>query len=179
MFMARTAFSIRYDDIHGLIECFVFPPTMNVEKAIGQVVFEPKQQWAGRSIDVKPLLLLSEAAKGISFVFKHVAIEGDVDYNVRDYTLQELLGALLGVDCSSFVSYARETFCSMMLDLAWYDSVHGRVIWVKKLEITLPERQWKPWMAYWSSELPAVEIVDHIRDNENRGIGEGPPFTMY
>lgn len=173
MFMARTAFSIRYDDIHGLIECFVFPPTMDIEKAIGQVVFEPKQQWATRIIDVKPLLLLSEAAKGISFVFKDVTIEGDMDDKARDYTLQELLEALLGVDCSSFLSYAREIVCSMMLVLGAYENEYGRVMWAKKLEITLPERHWKPWMAYWSSELPTMAILDHIRDIE------GPPFTMY
>lgn len=179
MFMARTAFSIRFDDIDELIECFVFPPTKDAEKAIGQVVFEPEQQWAGGSIDVRPLLLLSEAAKGISFVFKHATIQGDVDNKARDYTLQELLEALLGVDCSSFLSYARETVCSMMLDLSECYNGNGRVMWVSKLEITLPERHWKPWMAYWSSELSALEILDHIRDIENRGIGEGPPFTMY
>jgi hypothetical protein len=181
MFMARTAFSIRFDDIHALIECFIFPPTMVAEKANGQIVVEPDQQWARRSvIDLKPLLLLLEAAKGISFVFKHVTINGDVENKARDYTLQELLEALLGVDCSSFSSYARENVCSMMLDLSECHNARRRSIWAMKLEITLPERHWKPWMAHWSSSYPAAEILDQIvTDIENRGIGTAPPFTMY
>lgn len=117
LFMARIAFSVWFDDIYDLIGCFIFPPTVDAEMAIGQVVIEPRQQWRSTSINEKPLLLLLEAAKGISVVLKNVEIADHVEPKARDYTPQELLKALLGVDCSCFSSYARETVCSMMLDL--------------------------------------------------------------
>jgi hypothetical protein len=179
MFMARTAFSIGFHDIHALIECFIFPPTMDAEKAIGQIVVEPHREWARGSIDLKPLLLLLEAAKGVSVVFKYVKID-DVENTKRDYTLQELLEVLLGFDCSSFSSYAREAVCSMKLDLCECHNEYESVLWVSKLEITLPERHWKPWMAHWSSSHSALDTLDQIvPDIEDRGIGTGPPFTMY
>jgi hypothetical protein len=178
MFMACTAFSVRFHDLHALIECFIFPPTMDAEKAIGQIVVEAHRPWARGSIDLKPLLLLLEAAKGMSVVFKRVKID-DLENKVRDYTLQELLEALLGFDCSSFSSYAREAVCSMMLDLVECHNEHESVIGANKLKITLTERHWKPWMAYWSSRSYAARKLGNVTNIEDRGIGTGPPFTMY
>ena len=117
---------------------------------------------------------LSEVAKGTSFVFKHVTIYERDRKDARDYTLQELLETLLGVD-HSFVSG-----CSMIVDLVWYREHDRTAVWVIGPELTLLERYWKPWTDQWGWELSPEKSLDRmVTDIEDRGVGVGPPFTAY
>jgi hypothetical protein len=177
--VARTEFTILFEQVHVFIGCWILPPNIEVENAIGRVVLKSYQQ-GPQAVDVKPLLLLSEAAKGTSIVFKHVIIERHDRKDARDYTLQELLETLLGVNCSSFTSYAREAGCSIIVDLVWFQERDRTGVWVIELKATLPERYWKPWMAQWGLEQSLEKILDHMVTNiEDRGVGVGSPFTAY
>lgn len=174
--VARTEFRIWFDQVSAFIGCWILPPNIEVEQAVGRVVVEP-HQLGHRTIDVKPLLLLSEAAKGTEIVFKHVLVK---DWDARDYTVQELLETLLGADSSSFSGCVREAGCSMMLDVTWYTTEVKTYILIKELKTTLPERYWKPWMTQWGSQDYREQSLDRIVKNiKDRGIGMGPPFTAY
>ena len=175
--VARTEFRISLHQVHIFIGCWILPPNIEVEQAVGRVVVE--RSWVGHQIfDVKPLLLLLEAAKDTSIVFKHVIIKGYGRKDARDYTLQELLEALLGVDYSSFSGYAREAD-SMKLSLCWCEVQHGADIdiWVV---VGLPELYWKPWMTQWGLQLRLYKSLNPMTTmTENRGIGMGPSTAHW
>ncbi|OSS46978.1 hypothetical protein B5807_08719 [Epicoccum nigrum] len=102
LFIARITFVIRGDNINAFIDSIIFPKDTD---PVGDEVF---------TLDLKPLLQISQLAEDISLVFKQTVFIQRLKClmqkeQVQDRTLQELLEEMLGIRYfTAFIGFAEQ-----------------------------------------------------------------------
>ncbi|OSS47212.1 hypothetical protein B5807_10034 [Epicoccum nigrum] len=107
LFIAQTTFVIQEEDIGTLIDSIILPPDTDVRSTAVRVVIDAARYHF--SVDVKPLLHLSQVAKDISFVIKKTHLYYPAD-EFKDRTIHEIFRIMLRIqDTETFLSFVERT----------------------------------------------------------------------
>lgn len=115
LFIARITFVIRGDNINAFIDSIIFPKDTDISTLVARIRIEP---WPVGdevfTLDLKPLLQISQLAEDISLVFKQTVFIQRLKClmqkeQVQDRTLQELLEEMLGIRYfTTFIGFAEQ-----------------------------------------------------------------------
>ncbi|KAG9200023.1 hypothetical protein G6514_007728 [Epicoccum nigrum] len=158
LFIARTTFVIRGDDINGFINSIIFPKDTDISTLVARIRIE---LWLVGdevfTLDLKPLLQLSQLAEDISVVFKQTVFNQRLKClmqkeQVQDRTLQELFEEMLGIrDFTMFIGFAEQAIPWITLYAhSSYADTYGQESHIRadtvviSVEVGISDQYWSP-----------------------------------
>lgn len=158
LYLARTTFVIQEKDIDALIRDIVLPPNTDIQSTAARIVIDAAKDHF--SVDIKPLLRISQVTKDISIVIKKTHLYYPAE-EFKDRTIQELLRIILGIqDTETFLSFVERAVRSMTMNVLPFkmrfpvepkgrEEVH-RTNLVRSLDMGLVDRHWSSWFDEWN-----------------------------
>jgi hypothetical protein len=191
LFIARTTFFIRGDEINAFIDSIVLLKDTDISTLVARIRIEPRPVGADTfELDLKPLLQLSQVAEGISVVFKQTAYFTELelsveDDDVQDRTLQELLEEMLGIhDFAISIAFEERAIPQIALcawkSYAWIYDDRESVVEVNtnalSLEISISAQYWSPLFGFgWRQKTESITMLRKIEKAfKDSGMGLFP-----
>jgi hypothetical protein len=197
LFVARTTLVIRGDEINAFIDSILFLEDIDISTLVARIRVEPSPVGAGEfTLDLKPLLQLSQVAEDISIVFKQTIHNTKVGLSdrgddVQDRTLQELLEEMLGIqDFAMFIAFAERAIPQIKLHAwkiyAWIHDADGFVDEVYAhdlaLQVNISAQYWSPLFGYtdeyqWRLKTESKTMLE--KKFEDGGMGLFPRLDAF